>query len=88
MSAYTSGELFDQIYHSPILIVDDNEINRIFLEKTLESRGFTKLISVPSAEAALAEIRQTEVDMHGEVLYHACFWHSGWIGRSGWLGWG
>lgn len=44
------------IYASPILIVDDNEINRIFLEKALESRGFTKLLAVESAEIALREM--------------------------------
>ena len=43
----------EQIYDSPILIVDDNEINRIFLERTLRSQGFTKLLAVDSGEKAL-----------------------------------
>lgn len=49
-------DLHSQIYASPILIVDDNEINRIFISKTLQARGFTKLLCVASAEEALEQI--------------------------------
>jgi len=51
-------ELSQQIFSSPIMIVDDTELNRIFLEKVLKARGFTNLLSVNSAEEALAKIDQ------------------------------
>lgn len=44
----------DSIYRQPILIVDDNDVNRLYIEKVLTSRGFYNLKAVDSAEAALA----------------------------------
>ncbi|MFM9890694.1 MAG: PP2C family protein-serine/threonine phosphatase, partial [Rickettsiales bacterium] len=41
---------------SPILIVEDNEISSIFLQKTLQQCGFTKLTMVSSAEEALTTL--------------------------------
>lgn len=52
-----------QIYESGILIVDDNEINRIFLEGILKSRGFTRLMAVGSAEEALEKIPMFKPEM-------------------------
>lgn len=50
-------DISEQIQSAPILIVDDNEINRIFLERTLKSRGFTHLLSVASGEEALEKLQ-------------------------------
>lgn len=52
-----------QIHASPILIVDDNEINRIFLEKMLAARGFTRLLSVASGEEALEKMAQFQPEI-------------------------
>jgi len=51
------------IYASPILIVDDNDINRIFIEKTLRSRGFNRLLAVENGEAALAVMEKFNPDL-------------------------
>jgi sigma-B regulation protein RsbU (phosphoserine phosphatase) len=56
-------ELSKQILSSPLLIVDDEEINRIFLEKTLRTCGFTTLLCVPSAEKALASMKSFRPDL-------------------------
>lgn len=45
---------FPSLYDRPILIVEDTEVNRVFLEKTLATRGFSKLLAVASGEEALA----------------------------------
>lgn len=45
-----------QIHAMPILIVDDNQINCILIERALHARGFTKLLSVGSAEEAFANL--------------------------------
>jgi len=58
-----NDDFLQQIYASAILIVDDNEINRIFIEKALQARGFTRILPVPSAEEALAKMRQFKPDM-------------------------
>lgn len=58
-----TDELLSQIYASPILIVDDNEINRIFVEKTLRAHGFTRLLSVAGAEEALKKMPDFNPDM-------------------------
>jgi sigma-B regulation protein RsbU (phosphoserine phosphatase) len=47
----------------PILIVDDNEINRIFIEKTLQKRGFTNLLCVDSGEEALVRLVDFSPDL-------------------------
>jgi phosphoserine phosphatase RsbU/P len=52
-----------QILASPIMIVDDNEINRLFLEKTLKARGFTKILSVGSGEEALEKMAWFHTEM-------------------------
>jgi sigma-B regulation protein RsbU (phosphoserine phosphatase) len=44
------------ILSSPILIVDDNEICRTFLDKSLRARGFNNLKLVASSEEALKEM--------------------------------
>ena len=58
-----SKELLSQIYASHILIVDDNEINVAFIEKTLLARGFKTLRSVGSGEEALAALDSFKPDM-------------------------
>lgn len=58
----TNG-LTHPVYASHILIVDDNEINRIFLERTLKSRGFTQLLCVASGEEALESLPHFHPDM-------------------------
>jgi sigma-B regulation protein RsbU (phosphoserine phosphatase) len=50
------AELSPIIFDSPILVVEDNEINRLFLKKALNAQGFTKLLMVGSAQEALAVI--------------------------------
>ena len=57
------NDLLAQIFASSILIVEDNEINRVFLEKMLHARGFTHLLSVASAEEALAQIDAFNPDL-------------------------
>ncbi|MDR3425422.1 MAG: fused response regulator/phosphatase [Alphaproteobacteria bacterium] len=52
-----------QILASPILIVDDDEINRIFLEKTLRARGFTNLLCAVSAEDAFGKMEAFRPEM-------------------------
>ena len=52
-----------QIFASPILIVDDMEINRLFLERTLRSCGFTSLMMVASAEEALENIESFQPEL-------------------------
>jgi len=42
------------IYRLPILIVDDNDVNRLYIEQVLTARGFYNLKAVDSAEKALA----------------------------------
>lgn len=51
------------VLESPIMIVDDNEINRIFLEKMLRARGFSNLLAVASAEEALANMDMFQPEM-------------------------
>jgi len=50
-------DFLQHILASSILIVDDNEITRIYIEKTLQKRGFTKLLTVASAEEALEQLQ-------------------------------
>ncbi len=52
----TADNFLDNIHASPILIVDDNPINRIFIEKTLQANGYNRLLSVASSEEALEKI--------------------------------
>jgi sigma-B regulation protein RsbU (phosphoserine phosphatase) len=52
-----------QIKASPILIVDDNEINRLFLEKILRAKGFSRLVTASSAEEAQSKMQDTAFDM-------------------------
>ncbi|MDR3449179.1 MAG: response regulator [Alphaproteobacteria bacterium] len=49
----TAAELARKILTSPILIVEDNEINRAFLDKALRNHGFVNLMMAASAEEAL-----------------------------------
>jgi sigma-B regulation protein RsbU (phosphoserine phosphatase) len=58
-----ASHFLKRIYTSHILIVDDNEINRIFIEKTLSARGFTRLLAVASAEEALETLQRLAPDM-------------------------
>lgn len=46
------------IFSAPIMIVDDNVFNRVFLEKILRSRGFDNLQLIESGEAALCALLQ------------------------------
>ncbi len=57
------SELSQQILSSPILIVDDSEMNRLYLEKILRSRGFTQLLPVSSAEEALQSLAWFQPEM-------------------------
>lgn len=61
--ANMNDDLLPHIYASGILIVDDNEINRIFLERTLKARGFNRILCVSSAEEALEKIHPFQADM-------------------------
>ena len=62
MQAMTT-ELSQQILSSPILIVDDVKINRVFLEKTLRMCGFNNLLCVASAEEAFSKIKSFQPDL-------------------------
>lgn len=48
---------------SPILIVDDSEPARIFLEQTLRSHGFNSLLAVQDAQEALSSIDSFNPDL-------------------------
>ena len=58
-----SDYLLPKLFLSPILIVDDNELNRVFLEKILRARGFTNLRLVGSGEEALATMESFRPDL-------------------------
>ncbi len=62
-SMHDAQECERHILSSPILIVDDSEVNRTFLEKTLRNKGFIKILSVESAEEALQKIAQFHTEM-------------------------
>jgi phosphoserine phosphatase RsbU/P len=64
---------------APILIVEDNEVNRVALERALSSRGFTNLLATASAEEALLrmepfapELIITDVVMPGMDGFEYC----------------
>jgi sigma-B regulation protein RsbU (phosphoserine phosphatase) len=57
------AELLKQVYASPILIVDDNALNRVFLEHILQSQGFTHLLSVAGGREALDAMPGFQPDM-------------------------
>jgi phosphoserine phosphatase RsbU/P len=61
--APVTSELSQQILASPIMIVDDIKINRIFLEKTLRACGFKNMLCVASAEEAFAKIHAFQPDL-------------------------
>lgn len=48
---------------SSILVVEDNEISRLFLHKTLQQNGFTRVTVVESAEAALAQLEEIRPEL-------------------------
>jgi len=58
-----TSELSQQILSSRILIVDDVKINRVFLEKTLQSCGFNNLLCVSSAEEVFEKIGGFQPDL-------------------------
>ncbi|MDE3060791.1 MAG: fused response regulator/phosphatase [Pseudomonadota bacterium] len=58
-----STALIPQILNSSILIVEDNEINRLFLEKALRAGGFNQLLSVASAEEALEKMNDFKPEL-------------------------
>ena len=60
---HVARNLYQQIITSPILLVDDQEINRLFLEKTLRARGFTNLLTSASAEEALDKMEKFQPEM-------------------------
>lgn len=62
-AADTMRDFLPEIQNSAILIVDDNAINRLFLEKTLRHEGFTRLCMVETAEEALATMPQFNPDL-------------------------
>lgn len=49
-------DISSPITSQPILIVEDNEINRVALERMLHKHGFNNLLAVESAEAAREQI--------------------------------
>ena len=55
--------LSEAITTSPLLIVDDEEISRTFIEHTLRARGFTHLIFVASGEEALKKLEEMPIDL-------------------------
>lgn len=56
-------EFDPQILSAPILIVEDNEISRLFLEKTLKSAGFSNVQSVTGAQEALQHLTHSQPEL-------------------------
>lgn len=63
MQSAQKNDVMMHIHAAPILIVEDNEINRLFIEKTLRKNGFLNLCLVESAEEALSKIDTVRPDM-------------------------
>jgi sigma-B regulation protein RsbU (phosphoserine phosphatase) len=57
------ADLRQQIYSAMILIVDDEEINRIFIEKTLRTRGYHNLHTACDGKEALELVDHLRPDM-------------------------
>ena len=57
------SSLLRYVYMSPIMIVDDNELNRIFLIKILGSRGFNNILAFANAEDALEQLSNFNPDL-------------------------
>lgn len=58
-----SREPLPHILNAAILVIEDNEINRLFLEKTLKARGFTNLLAVASAEEGLDALKSFKPEL-------------------------
>ena len=56
-------DINQQHYDALILIVDDEETSRIFLEKTLKKRGYTNLHTAENGEEALTLIEHLKPDL-------------------------
>lgn len=52
-----------ELLAAPILIVEDNEISRLFLERTLRSAGYFNTVSVDNAKKALEEIQRLQPEL-------------------------
>jgi phosphoserine phosphatase RsbU/P len=71
----------NSIFSSAILIVDDNEFNRIFLKKILQARGFTNLQLAESGEEAIEILTKStpsmvilDIIMPGIDGFECCAW--------------
>ncbi len=51
------------MHNRPILVVDDNEVNRIFLESTLRRNGFTNILALDNAKTALQKLAAFQPDI-------------------------
>ena len=60
---YPQFDLRQQIYNALILIVDDEELNHIFLEKTLKKRGYTNLHTAENGQEAITLIEHLKPDL-------------------------
>ncbi|MDD3030116.1 MAG: fused response regulator/phosphatase [Alphaproteobacteria bacterium] len=58
-----TNELSRQILDSHIVIVDDIEINRLFLEKTLRACGFHNFLCLASTKELLVKIKDFQPDL-------------------------
>eukprot|EP00457_Paulinella_chromatophora_P001843 gb/GEZN01001845.1/.p1 GENE.gb/GEZN01001845.1/~~gb/GEZN01001845.1/.p1 ORF type:complete len:746 (+),score=90.68 gb/GEZN01001845.1/:61-2298(+) len=53
----------------PLLVVDDNKINRMVMSNMLKKIGFPDVVTVASGEEALAQLQATGPDRAGEVSF-------------------
>ena len=60
---HMAHDLHQQIYSAMILIVEDEETNRIFLEKTLKMRGYTNLHTAENGQDALILVEHLKPDL-------------------------
>ena len=57
------SSLLQYVYMSPIIIVDDNELNRIFILKILNSKGFNNILAFSNAKDALEQLSNFNPDL-------------------------
>ncbi len=63
MQQQMAHNLSPYIYDAAVLVVEDNEISRIFLENTLRIQGFSNILAVDNAISALEALDEFKPDI-------------------------
>lgn len=58
-----ANDLLPEIYDSLILIVDDDALSRVFIEKALRERGFKNILIATDGVKALAQLERSQPDL-------------------------